>query len=350
MDEAVKWSEERRAWLVYDRDLILRALRCPALSNRRAQSRFSRLDGQARAQGVEIGRFLAMWPMFDDGDGHLCARAAGRATLDVLDDERFRRDFDEIAGVTVADAARHREIDAVVEIARPVSRGALRLFFDLPGALFDEIVVDGETLVRLIGTPEPAAEQVADAHRALRRLLATAQRIGARPASRGWTVVSEEAARHALSADQTTALAVNLVIDGHEPLESAIATGILRLVCGDPVDCDSVLSDAAPFQYCGRSATRELKLGDARVAAGDRVQLMIGVDRSAASSAVRRSVFGAGPHACPAAGLSRHIVQTALGHCATHLGGFRLADDQAARWRPSFGYRGLESLRLVVAA
>ena len=345
MGEAIEWSDERRAWMVNDKALIVEGLRSTTFSAQRSASRFGHFDHDTQVRARVVQDLLARWPMYSDGEAHVRSRAVVREAFARLDVADIRARVTAMADEHVATVAARTTFDGISDLARPVAVHAVRMLFDLDDEIFASLEAAGRTLVGLIGTDPLTPEDVEAGARAAEVLVEALAAIRV-ARCRGWMTLEEIAGEMGLGRDDLNAVAINVFVDGHEPIESVIATGLLRASTGRSIDTEAVIGDATPFQYCGRSARDDVHFGGTEIRAGERVQFRIG-QVPLAGNVSDHLAFGAGPHACPGAGFARHVVRASLTASAARLGGFEPDPHRPPIWRPSAGYRGLKRLVLV---
>ncbi|GHC72464.1 cytochrome P450 [Nocardiopsis terrae] len=176
-----------------------------------------------------------------------------------------------------------------------------------------------------------------------------------------------------LAPDEVAYQAALMVSASHMPTTHLIGNTMRTLLTDDRIRSahadarlsthdllDHVMWTDTPFQIlAGRIALQDVRIGQARIRAGD--ALLVGIDAAHRDPAVRRGpadpgtgaavgsrahlVFGAGPHSCPARGLGRLVASTAVDVLQERLGGLRLAvPPEELRLVPSAFLRGLREL------
>ncbi len=163
-----------------------------------------------------------------------------------------------------------------------------------------------------------------------------------------------------------------VLFGGHETTTNLIANGLLALLrhpdqlahlqsCGDdawPRAVDELLRFDSPVQRMGRVAKEDFEVSGRRIAAGDRVFLVMGAahrDERAFASPDRLDVtrtdnrhlaLGLGPHYCVGAALGRMEAEVTLGELLRRMPRMELAQPEL-RWAHNATIRGLESLRIA---
>lgn len=178
----------------------------------------------------------------------------------------------------------------------------------------------------------------------------------------------------ALALDEVLATCILLLTAGHETTASLIGNGVLtlmqhpdqlHLLQRDPVlikpAIEEILRFECPAKIVGRTNLVDRQLGGQTIRAGQRVLVLLGaVNRDPEQfrdpecfditrTPAAHLAFGAGPHFCLGAALSRAETQETLRQLLPLLTEWRLAPGAPA-WRASDTFRALEKLQLVSPA
>ena len=182
-------------------------------------------------------------------------------------------------------------------------------------------------------------------------------------------LVASEAAGERLSDDELVSTAMLFLIAGHEATVHAIGNGVKALLergC-DPAPAlasadgtarlaEELLRLDTPLHLFTRWVLETQEVHGVRLQRGDRVGLLLGAanhdpERFEAPGELRmdrapnpHSSFGGGIHFCVGAPLARMELQVALRVLFTRLPGLAIAEPP--RYRDTYHFRGLESLRL----
>ncbi|MGH3767790.1 MAG: cytochrome P450 [Pseudonocardiaceae bacterium] len=176
---------------------------------------------------------------------------------------------------------------------------------------------------------------------------------------------------YALGLDEVLATCILLLTAGHETTASLIGNGVLtlmqhpnqlHLLQRDPAlitpAIEEMLRFECPAKIVGRTSLIDRELGGQTIRAGQRVLVLLGaVNRDPAQfrdpecfditrTPTPHLAFGAGPHFCLGAALSRAEAQEALRQLLPLLTEWRLAPGAPA-WRVSDTFRALDKLHLV---
>lgn len=341
MQEGVQWADGPRVWVVRSPSLIEEGLRSTKLSAARGPR-----TGSTSPRGAdELDRLLASWPMYLEGERHEAARSVALQAFRTLDTAATRTRITSIIDHIVDEVRRLERLDAISAIARPIAERAVQELFEIPTAAFETINREGKEVVSFIGAAERDEASVAQAVRATETLTASLSELSS---CRGLEVIRRAANERECPEDAADAVALNLFIDGQQPLESVLATGILRACQGHSLDTEAIIADASPFAYCGRVAVEPLILGGVEIATGGRVRFAISEAARADESSQRQLAFGAGRHSCPAARYVRFVLAATMR--AIHQHG-RLALDPHGLPEESEqeGYRAVACLPVIWA-
>jgi cytochrome P450 len=178
----------------------------------------------------------------------------------------------------------------------------------------------------------------------------------------------------ALALDEVLATCILLLTAGHETTASLIGNGVLTLMQHpdqlhqlqrDPTlikpAIEEILRFECPAKIVGRTNLVDRQLGGQTIRAGQRVLVLLGaVNRDPEQfrdpecfditrTPAAHLAFGAGPHFCLGAALSRAETQETLRQLLPLLTEWRLAPGAPA-WRASDTFRALEKLHLVSPA
>lgn len=175
-----------------------------------------------------------------------------------------------------------------------------------------------------------------------------------------------------LTHDELVAMAILLLVAGHETTVNLIGNGTLALL-RHPEQMEllrrepgrmahaveELLRYDAPVQMTGRIARVDVPLGDKLIRKGDAVSIFLGAanrdpevnpdpDRlDIARAEIHHCGFGGGIHYCVGAPLARREAQIALATLLARAPGLRLAGDKPA-WRPGVVFRGLANLPVEI--
>lgn len=178
----------------------------------------------------------------------------------------------------------------------------------------------------------------------------------------------------ALGLDEVLSTCILLLTAGHETTANVIGNGVLtlmehpdqlHLLQGDPTlikpAVEEILRFECPAKIAGRTSLVDRQLGGQSIRAGQRVLVLLGAANrdpdqfpdperfDITRTPAPHLAFGAGPHFCLGAALSRLEAQETLRQLLPLLPEWRLAPGAPA-WRNSDTFRALQELHLVTPA
>jgi cytochrome P450 len=371
-EDPVHWWKAKNAWIVTRYADVSQCLRSADTSAERDGGRFS---GFTNAQLDEVGRlrdFYRNWPLFSDPPRHTRTRRLASSALS----RSLTAGQKSAIALSIEERTRllaegRSACDAMPAYAEPLATQAMGSLFDLPHDVFVRIGELSAPIVDYIGLAAPDYDRALLAVQALDELEGHLAPLIEERRSTDRSDIITQVGHLATSCgcdnDEAIAVCINLLVDGHEPIASAIGAGILDLAAHDSDDrpeelpelyVEHVLRLASPFQYISRTVLRPIEVAGQVIPAGDRVLLMIGAanrdpavfpDASALKahgSGYRHLAFGAGVHSCPGAPTARFVVTEALRSFAARMGHARLGGG-GVTWRQSLGYRSPVSIDLM---
>ena len=286
-----------------------------------------------------------------------------------------------VVKAALADLDQAGEVDVIADIGYPIPLAVMCELLDVD--------IEGAQLLRtetpkLVGILEfdPDEEAVLAAEEATASLaLYLLPILGDRRVRPGGDLASQllslgdegddELAGDALRLDEVLATCILLLTAGHETTASLIGNGVLtlmqhpdqlRLLQRDPAlinpAIEEMLRFECPVKIVGRTSLIDRQLGGQTIRAGQRVLVLLGAAnrdpeqfRDPECFDITRTpaphlAFGAGPHFCLGAALSRAEAQETLRQLLPLLTEWQLAPEAPA-WRVSDTFRALTKLHLV---
>jgi cytochrome P450 len=234
------------------------------------------------------------------------------------------------------------DADIVTDFARPIAVTVLGRFLGVPD---DELTKFGEwsRAVAINLDPFANADEDFGASRQMHQMLSRfAEHLHTRsvsPRDDALSVIAQSHAHGLISAGEALSTVGLLVIGGVEPMSDAIANSAASLL-GSPVArpqsvasirtaVDELLRFDSPIQFTARRAADDVVLGGRRIAAGDKVVVLLGAanrdperfpnpDRIVLSRRLNPHLsFGSGMHVClgaPLVRLAAELICEALPH------------------------------------
>ena len=281
-----------------------------------------------------------------------------------------------VVKAALADFGEGSDVDVIADIGYPIPLAVMCELLDVD--------IEGAQLLRtetpkLVGILEfdPDEEVVLAAEEATASLaLYLLPMLGDRRVRPGEDLASQllrlgDDDGDALELDEVLATCILLLTAGHETTASLIGNGVLtlmqhpdqlRLLQRDPAlikpAIEEMLRFECPVKIVGRTSLVDRQLGGRTIRAGQRVLVLLGAaNRDPAQFRAPECfditrvqaphlAFGAGPHFCLGAALSRAEAQEALRQLLPLLTEWQLAPEAPA-WRVSGTFRALTKLPLV---
>ncbi|GGF40706.1 cytochrome P450 [Marmoricola endophyticus] len=253
--------------------------------------------------------------------------------------------------------------DVLADYAEPLPVLVIAELLGVPSSYVADLRRWSQAIVRMYEPTRPASV-VEDAVAAatdfaalVRDLVASRRRTPAED------LLSDLAATD-LSEDEVVAAVVLLLNAGHEASVNVFGNGLVAMLGRGPLPDDDAAScveemlrfDSA-LQLFERTATEDVELGGVRVAAGERVALLLGSanrdpavfdapdELRPARTPNPHLAFGAGVHFCLGAPLARMELAESLGALRSRFPGLGLAADPVRR--PTFVLRGYREVRVA---
>ena len=372
----VCWDGDLDAFLVSSYAEASAVLRGPGWSsdpnrNPALAARFDRAELGTQALGTTL---LTMDPPDHTRLRRLLAPAFTPRAIDAL-----RSRITAVVRCALADLDKADEVDVIADIGYPIPLAVMCELLDVD--------IEGAQLLRtetpkLVGMLEfdPDEEAVLAAEEATASLaLHLLPILGDRRHRPGEDLASQllclgDDGDDELALDEVLATCILLLLAGHETTASLIGNGVLtlmehpdqfHLLQRDPAlikpAIEEILRFECPAKVVGRTNLIDRQLGGHIIRAGQRVLVLVGAAnrdpeqfRDPECFDITRTpaphlAFGAGPHFCLGAALSRMEAQETLRQLLPLLTEWRLAPEAPA-WRVSDTFRALEKLHLVSAA
>jgi cytochrome P450 len=369
---------EWNGWAITRYADVAAGFRDPRLSATRGGAFTAGLPPAIRERLAPLATNLSAWALLTDPPAHTRLRALINKAFTPQVAQRLRPAVVEIACMLLDEAlgagTSEREFDVVAAIANPLPVLVIGDLLGLPREDRHRLKRWSDALAAAMGGLRPglevvttACDAVLDMERYFRAILA------ARRHAPGEDLLSQLAAAREdgklLDEQELLSTCTMVLFGGHETTTNLIANGLLALVrhpeqlahmrsCSDdtwPRAVDELLRFDSPVQRMGRVAKEDFEVSGRRIAAGDRVFLVMGAahrDERAFARPDRLDVlrtdnrhlaFGLGAHYCVGAALGRMEAEVALGEMLRRIPRIELAQREL-RWAHNATIRGLESL------
>jgi cytochrome P450 len=381
--EAPVWRGPQGQWLLTRYGDVVAALHDPRLSSATVdQERASAFPEPLRASVRAMMRPLQTFMVSQDPPEHTRLRGLVNKALTPPAVAAMRPTIlarvDALLDVLVAHADSETGIghcDIIIDFAFRLPVTIVGLLLGLPEAdhdRFREWAYDLSVLWGPTNVPD-VEERVRRCEASVAALLAYFERIiGQRRAVPGSDLISGMIAAAAqgtrLTDEELIWNCVLMLLAGHETVTDLVGNGLVALMHfpeqwrklrSDPAlvpdAVEELLRYDAPFQFMQRTAREDLEIAGTRIAAGERLWLMLGAanrdpdvfpdpDRlDVTRTHTHQIAFGQGIHYCPGAPLARIEGQIAFAALVRRFAEFRLATERLV-WLPKLPNRGLQAL------
>jgi len=368
----VAWFDPWDAWVVTRHDDVQAAFRDPRWSAERAATFAAKLDAETRARVEPLVRNLSGWALLMDPPAHTRVRALlNRAFTPRLIHELRPRV--EALVAELLDAAGD-EIDLMSALATPLPVMVIGDMLGLPASDRGHLKRWSDDLAAFLGAGRATPADVVAAVRAITQIedyfrTQLAERRRAPGDDLLSALLSAEEAGTILDEQELVSTCAMILFGGHETTTHLIGNGMLALVthraewqrlahapASAAAAVEELLRFDAPVQRMGRLAKEPMELRGQRVAAGQRVFLMLGAanrdpEQFAAPDTLdlaradgKHVAFGWGPHYCVGAGLGRLEAELAFAALARRFPDAALGE--TPEFQNNVTIRGLRSLRL----
>lgn len=318
--------------------------------------------------------FFAHWLMYQDAPHHLYKRDWAKQLFDSALIEEVAHQTESIADTLMEQIKTRVEFDLVTDYARKIGlfsvcslakiAGFEEIIFDLSNEIVNFMQGRYEDFDKAMNLSKDAIEQLESI--IIREVLDSLSLSS--HTSLGKTQVDQSTQRIAIS------IIGNILVDGHEPIASAIVNSIVALQ-DFPEQCalirsnprilkrniDELIRFDPPFQYVVRHAQKNFSIRSTKIEQGNRILFMIASanrDETVFSdpdsinllnhNKYHRS-FGFGSHFCLGATLARKIIAIAIQRFMSATPQFKINRDRLAR-HLSLGSRAIYNAPVSIAA
>ena len=372
----VWWSPVLRGWVLTRYRDVRAALFDTRLSADRITPFMESLPPARRVALSGLERILTRWAVFVDPPAHTRLRGLMNKAFTPRAIERLQPRIAAIVERLIDAVAPRGRMDLIADFAYPLPATVIAGMLGVPEADVERFKDWSDNLAAFVGgaqaTPtkyERAAYGLAEMDAYFRSIVRDRRQAPPQDDVIGGLIAAEEDGR-ALSEDELVATAVLILFAGHETTANLIGNGMLALL-KHPVELERLrahpdLGESAveellrydsPAASVTRVAKQAVEFGGRRIAAGDRLFLMINAahrdpeqfpdaDRLDLGRADNRHIaFGYGPHYCIGAPLARLEGRIAFERLLARLAEITL-EPGALEWSDNLVLRGVRAIPL----
>ncbi|MGE6663865.1 cytochrome P450 [Paenibacillus xylanexedens] len=364
------WSDELRAWLIFEYDLVNTYLKDSRFSANRKKNFIDQLDITDK-QKDELFSFYSRWLMYMDGPEHRETRKSIQKPINNLN--MVSKDVAKNAAIKVINALVEEEVDIInccEDIAIPFTNEVLSQNLGLNIEDYQNILYEATNAVSFLWNPSPTQLEVEETIASIEKTYSIISEIVTAKRFYEGKLLDNIIKSVGLNKDGLS-LIVNVAIDGHEPFLSTVKSFLYyyvecfsqhaNVLTSVPIEglVNEVLRLEAPFPYCARVAVEDLKIGGCEIKSGSRVIFLI----SAANrdpkhhqtancphydtSKTSLLTFGAGAHYCPGAALTKKSIEEFAIQFISAYEEKKLGILEQS-WNDTFGFRTLDKLSVQV--
>ncbi|MFB7665938.1 cytochrome P450 [Kitasatospora sp. NPDC056138] len=370
--EPVHWNEPTRSWYVTRHADVEALLMESALGARDKTEMLAGMTEDMRAAFAPVERFLGKWLVFADPPYQLKARKALQRAFTPRSLEPFTETIRAHAEAAVG-ALSPGEQDLFRQVARPYALTAVCAFLGILDEEQEDVLRWSDALIGYLSMPVLAKDVALAAGSAVRDLTryvtGTVLPRGAGPMA---ALLGSLYADGSLDDEEVTALFAQLLTGGAEPVSTAIAVGMSRLLA-DPAQhaalrdgvvpyaaaVEEAVRHASPFHFAPRTALRDFTYHGHHITKGQRVVLVLAAanrdpevftdpDRfDIRRTGGRHVAFGRGGHFCLGAALARMEIEVLFRALDRRHPGLRPGSTPFVR-EPAFGVTSVSAIPCLV--
>ncbi|AUJ79418.1 cytochrome P450 [Bacillus velezensis] len=364
------WSDDLNAWLIFRYDFISHFLKDKRFTANRKKEFFEKLN-IAEEEKQFLTSFYSKWLMYMDAPEHTQLRRKVQLPINKIN-ARIT-EISQSAANSVFSRIPLKEgqavIDAVSEIADPFINNVMADLLGLSVKDYSTILAEATSAVDFLWNPHPDHSHIQNAIASIKKTYRLINEIiddERFEEDRLFDCVLKSIGTH----QESLALIINIVIDGHEPFLSAIKTFMyffIKYSSENPSFLDSLpietfaeetLRLEIPFPYCARNANEDIQIGSKTIKKGNRVIFFISAGNVDPQQYINPScihqhshksaplTFGAGSHYCAGAVITKKSLAIFAKSFQKAFQGQNLSQSKAS-WMDTFGFRTLNHLTII---
>ncbi len=365
------------AWAIFSHAECSSIAKDPRLSAKRGGQMLALFPPSAQAELSELARMLNLWLIFMDAPEHTRLRKLLNKGFAPAAVEGLRPQVEAIVDRMLKPLQSGSEVELMQVFANPMPVRIISEMLGIPQELHDTFVNWSRAIAVFRGNPERTVEQARAAQDALIAMTDFFRKtVAERRRNKGNDLISLlidiEEDGEVLTEDELYAQCIALLFAGHETTRNLIGNGIYALLRHPQETAElrenpamirsaveEILRYESPVQFTARVLKEDIEVCGQRIPKRWSVLCMLG----AANRDPRQFkepnqlnlkrlnnqhlAFSAGPHFCIGNQLARLEGQVALLNLVQRFPKMKLAAAQP-RWAATFGFRGLESLPVML--
>ncbi|MGA2102938.1 MAG: cytochrome P450 [Candidatus Sulfotelmatobacter sp.] len=373
VDVGGKWA----VWSIFSHAECSSIAKDPRLSAKRAKQMLLPLPLSRQSEFAELARMLSLWLIFMDPPEHTRLRKLLNKGFSAAAVEGLRPQAEAIVDQMLKQLPHGSDIDLMREFANPMPVRIISELLGVPQALHGTFVDASRAIAVFRGNPNRTVEEARAAQDALIELTEFFRKtVAERRRNKGSDLISLlidiEEEGEVLTEEELYAQCIALLFAGHETTRNLIGNGTYTLLKNPQQAAElrekpemirsaveELLRYESPVQFTARVLKEDIEVCGQRIPKGWTVQCMLGAanrdpkqfeepDRLDLKRLNNQHLaFSAGLHFCIGAQLARLEGQIAILNLVQRFPEMKLAEPRP-EWAPTFGFRGLKSLRVTL--
>jgi len=373
LDVGSKWA----VWSVIGHAECSSIAKDPRLSAKRAQQMLLPLPISRQAEFSELARMLSLWLIFMDAPEHTRLRKLLNKGFSPAAIDGLRPQVETIVDQMLSPLKSGDEIDLMTVFANPFPVRIILEMLGIPQDLNEKFADWSRAIAEFRGTPDRNVEHARAAQDALIGLTDYFRNtVADRKRNKGTDLISLlidiEEEGEVLTEEELYAQCIALLFAGHETTRNLIGNGMYTLLqhpeeTAELRDKPEIIRSAveeilrleSPVQFTARVLKEDMEVCGQHIPRKWTILCMLGAaNRDPKQFKDPNGVnlkrlnnqhlaFSAGPHFCIGAQLARLEGQVALLNLVQRFPKMKLVGPPP-EWNPTFGLRGLKSLRVAL--
>jgi len=365
------------AWAIFSHAECSSIAKDPRLSAKRAQQMLALLPPDSRSEFSELARMLNLWLIFMDAPEHTRLRKLLNKGFTPAAVEGLRPQVEAIVDSMLKPLRHGSEVDLMEEFANPMPVRIISQMLGVPQELHDTFVNWSRAVAVFRGNPERTVEQARAAQDALIAMTDFFRKaVAERRRNKGNDLISLlidiEEDGEVLTEEELYAQCIALLFAGHETTRNLIGNGMYTLLKHPQETAElrekpemirstveEILRYESPVQFTARVLKDDIEVCGQRIPKRWSILCMLGAANRDPKQFKdpdqlnlkrlnnQHLAFSAGPHFCIGNQLARLEGQISLLHLVQRFPEMRLAGPRP-EWAPTFGFRGLKSLPVIL--